>query len=198
MIENVAALVVFLVPLAYSPGPGNMFFAAIGARFGTRASIAASAGYHLATWIVTFAVGYGFAEVFTRYPAVFTAMKYAGSAYMLWLAVKFLRAGVTTGAVEAVAAGFWDGVILLVLNPKAYVIMALMFSQFLGVTSAEYLVQLLIITSVFTLNNFVAFLVWTMLGDGLARVFRTERDARILNMVFGGLLAGVAVWMLFR
>ena len=106
MIETVGALVVFLFPLAYSPGRGNMFFAAIGARFGTRASFAASAGYHAATWGVTFAVGYGFAEVVIRYPAAFTAIKYAGSTYMLWLAVKFLRAGVTTGAVEAVAAGF--------------------------------------------------------------------------------------------
>ena len=77
-------------------------------------------------------------------------------------------------------------------------IIALMFSQFLDAQNGDYLAQLLVITSVFTLNNFVAFLVWTMLGDGLARVFRTERDARILNLVFGGLLAGVAVLMIVR
>ena len=73
MIETILALVVFLFPLAYSPGPGNMFFAAIGARFGTRASFEASAGYHVATWIVTFAVGYGFAE-----PAYFISTKMPG------------------------------------------------------------------------------------------------------------------------
>ena len=77
-------------------------------------------------------------------------------------------------------------------------IIALMFSQFLDAQNGDYLAQLLVITSVFTLNNFVAFLVWTMLGDGLARVFRTERDARILNLVFGCLLAGVAVLMIVR
>ena len=198
MIETILALVVFLFPLAYSPGPGNMFFAAIGARFGTRASFEASAGYHVATWIVTFAVGYGFAEVFTRFPGIFVLMKYAGSAYMLWLAVKFLRAGTTTATVEARPARFLDGVVLLILNPKAYVIIALMFTQFLGAKQTDYLVLLLVITTVFTLNNLVAFLAWAMLGDGLARIFRTERDARILNTIFGVLLAAVAVWMMTR
>lgn len=196
MIETLIALTVFLFPLAFSPGPGNMFFAAIGARFGTRASFAASAGYHVATWFVTFAVGYGFAEILTRFPSMFTILKYAGSAYMLWLALKFLRAGRTTSNVNAKPARFHDGVILLILNPKAYVIIALMFTQFLKADDADYIFSLFVITTFFTFNNLVAFTAWTILGDGLAQIFRTERDARILNNIFGVLLAGVAVWML--
>ena len=46
---RVLALLAFLFPLAYSPGPGNMFFAAIGARFGLRSTLAATAGYHITT-----------------------------------------------------------------------------------------------------------------------------------------------------
>ena len=34
MREITIALIIFLFPLAYSPGPGNMFFATNGARFG--------------------------------------------------------------------------------------------------------------------------------------------------------------------
>jgi len=34
------ALLVFLFPLAYSPGPGNIFFATNGARFGFRSTLA--------------------------------------------------------------------------------------------------------------------------------------------------------------
>jgi len=47
MLELTLALVLFLFPLAYSPGPGNMFFAAIGGRFGLRASVPATIGYHV-------------------------------------------------------------------------------------------------------------------------------------------------------
>ncbi len=35
MTQTTIALVLFLAPLAYSPGPGNLFFAATGARFGS-------------------------------------------------------------------------------------------------------------------------------------------------------------------
>jgi threonine/homoserine/homoserine lactone efflux protein len=196
MTETIIALIVFLFPLAYSPGPGNMFFAAIGARFGLRASIPASLGYHLATWVVTFAIGYGFIQVLAAYPAIFTAMTWAGAAYMLWLAWLFLRAGITKGAGQAHPAQFLDGAVLLVLNPKAYVIIALMFTQFLSPDAPDFLTLLLVITTVFTLNNLVAFTLWTLLGDALGRLFRSERQARTLNAGFGIILIGVALWML--
>lgn len=48
--QDVIAFLTFLFPLAYSPGPGNMVFAANGARFGIRATLRASAGHHIATW----------------------------------------------------------------------------------------------------------------------------------------------------
>ena len=93
MIASMLALLVFLFPLACSPGPGNMFFAANGARFGVRATIPASAGYHLATWIVTAAIGFGFMATLERLPGLFMAIKWAGSACMLYLAWKLFRAG---------------------------------------------------------------------------------------------------------
>ena len=57
---EIFALIIFLFPLAFSPGPGNMFFAANGARFGFVNTLSANLGYHLATIIVTFLIGFGF------------------------------------------------------------------------------------------------------------------------------------------
>lgn len=196
MIALMLALLVFLFPLAYSPGPGNMFFAANGARFGVRATLPASAGYHLATWIVTAAIGFGFAATLERFPQLFVAIKWAGSAYVLYLAWKLFRAGAIENMGEARPAGFMDGVVLLVLNPKAYVIIALMFTQFLSSGGEDRLALVLLITTVFTLNNLVAFTAWTAVGDGIARQFQDEAHAHRMNMVLGAILAAVAVWML--
>jgi threonine/homoserine/homoserine lactone efflux protein len=44
MPELVPALLLFLLPLAYSPGPGNLFFAATGARFGLAATAPRATG----------------------------------------------------------------------------------------------------------------------------------------------------------
>ena len=193
MIETSIALILFLFPLAYSPGPGNVFFAANSARFGFRATVPANAGYHVATWIVTAAIGFGFLAALERFPQIFVVLKVAGSVYVLWLAWKLFRAGAMSGAAQARPARFRDGVLLLVLNPKAYVIIALMFTQFLEGTDVAAVV---LITTVFTLNNLVAFSVWALVGDKIAGVFRTPESARKLNSLFGGILAAVAVWML--
>lgn len=196
MIELTLALVLFLFPLAYSPGPGNLFFAANGARFGLFSTIPATAGYHIATWLVTLMIGLGFAVAMYKYPAVLTVIKITGSLYVLWLAWKLLRSGMLKSGQDPTSAGFWDGVILLILNPKAYFIIAAMFAQFLNSEPSDQFILVLWITTVFTLNNFLAFTLWTILGDRFGRLFRDESNAKILNLSFGSLLAVVALWML--
>ncbi|PIE15941.1 MAG: lysine transporter LysE [Rhodobacterales bacterium] len=196
MLQTLLALIVFLFPLAYSPGPGNMFFAINGARFGFAATIPASLGYHLATWIVTAAVGLGFAATMSQFPQFFPTIRVAGSLYVLWLAWKMFRAAALNSKVQAQPAGFGDGVILLLLNPKGYAIMVLMFTQFLGKVEIAQPLEVVLITTVFTLNNLVAFSVWTLIGDKIAGLFRTPDSAKRMNMLFAGILAAVALWML--
>lgn len=196
MTQTAIALLIFLFPLAYSPGPGNLFFAANAARFGFAATIPANIGYHLATWLVTAAIGWGFFAALVQAPLVFTALKIAGALYVLWIAWTLFRAGTMSDAQHARPAGFVDGGILLVLNPKAYVIIALMFTQFLPTSAEETSLNVLLITTVFTLNNLLAFLLWALIGDRIARLFRSEHSARRLNRMFGLILAGVGLWML--
>jgi len=196
MIQTTIALILFLFPLAYSPGPGYLFFAANGARFGFRSTVPANVGYHAATWIVTAGIGFGFISAFDRFPNAFLAVKIAGSVYVLWIAWKLFRSGVLREGGIAKPATFVDGAVLLLLNPKAYVIIALMFTQFLDPAS-EQLVAVLLISTVFTFNNLVAFSVWTLVGDRISLMFRTPESAHRLNMTFGALLAIVGVWMLF-
>ena len=114
----------------------------------------------------------------------------------LWIAWKLFRSGVLEGVETAKPATFVDGIALLILNPKAYIIIALMFTQFLGQTYKGELVTVLVITTVFTINNLISFSVWTAVGDKIASRFRTKEGAKRLNMLFGVILAAVAVWML--
>ena len=189
------ALLLFLFPLAYSPGPGNLIFAANGARFGVRATLPASLGYHLATWGLTFAIGLGFGGVIAAAPGLARALQVAGAGYVLWLAARMARSGAVTHGAQARVLGLGGGALLLVLNPKAHVIIALMFSQFLARPDPVLVAW---VTTVFTFNNLVAFTLWTLAGDALARQFRHAAAARRLNRLFAVMLAGVALWMLAR
>ncbi|PCD77325.1 LysE family translocator [Pseudothioclava arenosa] len=195
--QDTIALITFLFPLAYSPGPGNMFFAANGARFGIPATLRASAGYHIATWGVTAALGGGALTALSLSPNVFLALKLAGSLYVLWIAWGLFNAGSIQGAeTSATPPTLRDGAMLLLLNPKAYVSIALMFSQFLPHPSSGGTSDVLRITTIFTLNNLIAFTLWTLLGDRAARRLRSGGHAVYLNRFFGMVLALVALWML--
>ena len=171
-----------------------MFFAANGARFGVRSTLGVTTGYHITTWVVTAVAGLGFSATIQQFPDGLAVIKILGSFYVLWLAWNLFRAGALGTTQDTKPADFWDGCLLLVLNPKAYIIIALMFSQFLS-GAVEEIVRVILITTIFTLNNLVAFTLWTAVGDRLARRFRSEEHARYLNSTFGFILAAVAIWM---
>jgi len=115
---------------------------------------------------------------------------------VLYLAWKFFRAGMMRDAGEARPAGFMEGGLLLVLNPKAYVIIALMFTQFLAPATAGYAAAVLWISLVFTLNNLIAFTVWALIGDQILARFRDAASFRRMNLGFGIVPTVVAIWML--
>jgi len=199
-VEAFIALVVFLFPLAFSPGPGNALFAAIGASTGVRAAVPALAGYHVATFIVTALIGIGMGVTILNHRIVATSLAAVGSIYVLWLAWSFIRSArrkalASSEPVAEPEIGFLAGAIVLVLNPKAYYIIAVMFAQLLRPPHNDDALTVLTIAVVFTLNNLVAFIAWAVAGQMLFGLFRGERAGHVLDYFFAALLIGVAVWM---
>ena len=194
MYQDTLALLLFVFPLAWSPGPGNMFFMANGARFGFKKTIPANIGYHLAFFIVMFFIGMGFAWV--SHPVFLTAIKYAGSAYVFYLAWRMANAGTITNGPAAKDIGFWDGVILLVLNPKAYLIIGLIFAQFPLTQNIPIQLHVFWITTIFIINNLISFIFWILAGDRISYWLKQEKSARSINIFFAFVLSLVALWML--
>jgi len=184
---TILTLLLFLFPLAYSPGPGNLFFAAHGAQFGWRKSLPALAGYHAATLVAALAVGGGL--LLLTGPDVARLLLWCGTGYMLWLAVRLWRTSALPRHTDAAHAGVWDGVALLALNPKAWAIMAALFAQF---PSADWW-TVAWVALVFTLNNAVAFLLWTGLGQSLLARIQRPDPLRRMNRGLALLLAAVAI-----
>ncbi|MFT3797843.1 LysE family translocator [Microbacterium sp.] len=200
-IETFAALVVFLFPLAYSPGPGNAFFAGIGVSKGLRAAVPALIGYHVATFVVTAAIGLGMGVTILNHPVVARTLAAVGGLYVLWLAFQFIRSARSKSGAhrdappEEMRIGLWTGAVVLVLNPKAYYIIAVMFTQFLRPPVNDDAAAVLLITTVFTLNNLIAFIAWTLGGSALAMLFRNERSKRWIDYFFAATLIAGGIWM---
>ena len=92
-IVEIITLLIFLFPLAFSPGPGNMFFAACGARLGFKKTLIANFSYHLATLVVTFIIGLGFNLLILFIEDQYQYIRILGSLYLFYLSYKFYKAG---------------------------------------------------------------------------------------------------------
>jgi threonine/homoserine/homoserine lactone efflux protein len=191
---EILALLVFLFPLAFSPGPGNMFFAANGAKFGFVDTLSANFGYHLATILITFFIGLGFSLFFSFIKNQYQYIQILGSLYVIYLAYKFYKAGTYNENAKNLNCTFMDGVVLLLFNPKAYVIISLMFTMFLD--NSQNIFKIILISLIFTVNNCVSFTLWTLFGDLIGAKFRNKKYSKILNNMFSLMLFLVGIWML--
>ncbi len=191
---EILALLVFLFPLAFSPGPGNMFFAANGAKFGFVDTLSANFGYHLATFLITFFIGLGFSLFFSFIKNQYQYIQILGSLYVIYLAYKFYKAGTYNENAKNLNCTFMDGVVLLLFNPKAYVIISLMFTMFLD--NSQNIFKIILISLIFTVNNCVSFTLWTLFGDLIGAKFRNKKYSKILNNMFSLMLFLVGIWML--
>src|SRR5690606_29556479 len=111
------------------PGPAVFYVLARSASQGTRAGLVSVAGLHTGSLVHIAAAVLGLSAVLVASAAAFTAVKFLGAAYLVWLGVKLLLEH--RRAPEAAAPGepthleprsmrrvFTEGVIVEVLNPK--------------------------------------------------------------------------------
>jgi threonine/homoserine/homoserine lactone efflux protein len=103
-------LVVLLVEL--TPGPNMGWLALLSASEGRRAGFAATAGIGLGLAIVAAASALGLAQLAHASPLIFNLLRYAGAAFLFWLAWE-----AWVGEREVSPAAFRKNINLL--NPKA-------------------------------------------------------------------------------
>ena len=127
MIEAYLATLAGVALAQASPGPNMLAVAGAALGSGRRAALWTVAGIATAMLVWAAAVAVGLAAILELYPPVLTTMKLVGGAYLLWLAVKGLRAAIRGEGVavtaRASAHGAWrswrNGLAVVLTNPKA-------------------------------------------------------------------------------
>lgn len=189
-----AAAVFFLI---VSPGPGVLSTAGVGAAYGFRNGLAYVAGLFVGNNLVALLVISGVAATALALPWLRTALLIASLAYLLWLAWRIASAGARIGFIEAKSPlGFWNGLALQPINPKAYVVGTTMFSGFAFLPDnlwLETVIKLLIMNLIWVPLH----LGWLGAGVSLRRLDLGPRAQRIVNiaMALSMLVAvGLALW----
>src|SRR6185369_15635488 len=84
--ELLAALVLFCTVTLFTPGPNNLMLMTSGLNFGFRRGVPHLLGVTLGFAAMVLIVGVGLGAVFEAWPRLYVALKYAGAAYLLYLA----------------------------------------------------------------------------------------------------------------
>jgi len=192
--QNVLAFLALLLPLTLSPGPATITLAGIGLSKGIAPALPFYFGLILSTFLIGAASGLGLNEVFLASPVVYDVIRYAGIGYIIYLALKFIRARPAVSQTTESEHSLYDGMLLTALNPKFYVMVTVVFSQFLKPGQNVLWFLIFGLTAVIAFSGFA----WLAAGASLRPLLRSERALRIQTVVFGVLLLIVAAYMLVR
>lgn len=189
------ALAVFF--LIITPGPGVLSTAGVGAGFGFATGLRYVAGLFIGTNLVALAIITGLAAVVLAVPSLRYALMGASLLYLLYLAARIALAGSKVAFVAAAAApGIGAGVLLQVINPKAYAVNTSLFTNFPYAPDNlmfETITKLLIINAIWIPIH----LGWLYAGASLHRMNLSEVAQRRINYAMAASMLAVvalALW----
>lgn len=186
-LPTLTAWFLLMFPLVYSPGPANTMFASNGALFGFRRSLPFMAGINTSFAIQSLLMGFGLNQMIHHLPHAMDILKIGGIAYILYLALGFLRNANAKSLKEIDCLSYMDGFILTFLNPKAWVMQAMMFSQFLNGVE-ETSLRVLQLTGLLAALNISGHMVWIAFGDMVLGSASHVLSARRQNLLFAAML----------
>jgi threonine/homoserine/homoserine lactone efflux protein len=182
------AFVVFATVMFFTPGPNNIMVLSSGLTYGFRRTVPHIAGISIGFAFMVGAVGFGFETIFLAYPVLQTILKYAGAAYLIYLAaVIAMSEPVTPGQDNRRGPmTFWGAAMFQWVNVKGWVMVIGTITAYAGIASFPWNIVIQVVLSL--LLGVMSTSTWTLSGSSLRPFMTSPRAVRAFNMVMAVLL----------
>ena len=183
--ETLLAASLFAVVSSVTPGPNNAMLMASGVNFGFRRSLRHLLGVNLGFSFMVLCVGLGLHSVLDRFPQLYDVLRYAGSAYMLWIAWKLASAKTvapvsTEGEATRQPMGFWAAAAFQWVNPKGWVMAVTCMSTYLSPNAG--LPQVASLAALFLVLGGPCSAFWVGFGQAMRSLLQHPKRLRIFNV----------------
>ncbi|MGC6370585.1 MULTISPECIES: LysE family translocator [unclassified Pseudomonas] len=194
----ITCLIVVLIP-----GTGVIFTVSTGLTAGKRASVFAALGCTAGIVPHLLASVLGLSALLHTSALAFEALKYAGAAYLLYLAYATWRdrsafAMNDTPTISSARSLMVRGLLLNILNPKLTIFFLAFLPQFVTPGASAPALQMLLLSSVFMAMTFAVFVIYGLLANVFRRaVIESPRVQNWLRRSFAATFAGLGLNLAF-
>ncbi|TCR62099.1 LysE family translocator [Bosea sp. BK604] len=190
--------------LTATPGPDMLLIASRSISQGRAAGFLTFAGIAAGTYCHALAAGLGLSQLFLAVPLAYEILRWAGCAYLLYLAYRAFRAEGSSFAPSAAYGRLsserilTEGLLTNLLNPKMALFVLALFPQFVEPANGSLLLQMVVLATVLNGIGFVVNGAVIVLGGRIQRSFSGFRrfprlPHYLLATVFAGLAARLAL-----
>ncbi|MBK5569078.1 LysE family translocator [Ensifer sp. SSB1] len=194
--DTLLALFLFAFTTSITPGPNNMMLFASGVNFGFVRTVPHMLGIGAGFFLLLIAVGFGLGALLHSVPLLYTALKFAGGAYLVWIAWKIgTSRSLSEGKAGAEPMSFLAAAAFQWVNPKAWVMAVSAMATY---TSSEiYLFSVLVVGLVFALVNVPSVSTWAGFGSALRQWLSEPSRLKWFNITMAVLLV-VSLWPMLK
>ncbi|MEL6598913.1 MAG: LysE family translocator [Pseudomonadota bacterium] len=193
---DIASFAVFAASQVGTPGPANMVLLTAGARYGLRAALPFVAGVVVSKQLVIWPLGFGLLALGAQSPVIFEVLRWGSAAYILYLAWRIAGSRIVPGEVGS-APGFFSGLVVHPLNPKAWAMITVGFTQFASPGAPDWEVAASI-AGVLLILQLVLHPIWCWGGERIAAAIADTPAERWLMRGLALLTVASVAWVLAK
>lgn len=185
--------------LTVAPGPDNTFVVAQGISRGRKAAVVTALGMCSGVSVHTTAAALGISALLYSSAAAFTVLKYAGAAYLMYLAYKALKERQVLlpegpAGEQSPWVMFRRGFVMNVVNPKVALFFLAFLPQFVTPRGGSAAVQMFLLGLLFMTQAVVVFSAIGWLSGSVGEVIRKRpRIARWFGLLTAGIFASLGI-----
>lgn len=195
-LETFLALVLFAFTTSITPGPNNMMLFASGVNFGFRRTIPHMLGIGAGFLSLLIGVGLGLGALMQSVPLFYTLLKFAGGAYLIWIAWKIgTSRSLAEGEAGARPMSFLGAAAFQWVNPKAWVMAVTAMATYTN--PAAYVPTVLLVGVAFALVNLPSVSTWAGFGSALRDWLSVPVRLKWFNITMAVLLV-ISLWPMLR
>jgi threonine/homoserine/homoserine lactone efflux protein len=181
------AFVVFAAVMFFTPGPNNIMVLSSGLTYGFRRTMPHILGITFGFAFMVGAVGFGFGAVFLAFPVLQTILKYAGAAYLVYLAAAIAMSGPPKpGDTGRGPMTFFGAAMFQWVNVKGWVMVIGTITAYAAIAAFPW--NIAIQTALSLGMGIVSTSIWTLFGSALRPVLTSPIAVRAFNIVMAILL----------